>query len=72
MILTSGPDDVCFGSWFVLTDDSVWRFSTLTRAIERIRDTQRKFRLNPLPPKHYFVHWSFLTDEERNRIFSAI
>lgn len=71
MILTHGPDDVCLGDWFLLTEDAVASFPTLSRAIERLHDTQRKLRQPKEPARHFFVHWSLLTDEERHRVFSA-
>ena len=71
MILTHGPSDVCLGDWFVLTESVVWRFPSLPRAIERLHDVQRSLRVpDPQPARSFFVHWSNLTDEERDRVFA--
>lgn len=70
MILTRGPDDVCLGDWFILTEEKVERLPHLTAVEKRTQQMARLGKLERDPLRSFFVHWSLLTDAERNRIFA--
>lgn len=70
MILTRGPEDVCLGDWFLLTEDKVERFPHLRALEHRTKELAREGQLRPEPMRSFFVHWSNLTDAERDRIWT--
>ena len=67
MILTRGPDDVCLGDWFLIGEESAHRFPHLT-AVEQAAPALLSAG-EPVPLRSLFVHWSLLTDTERNLCF---